>query len=62
MKCYLKRIPSEAIAYNILGKGNMTPSKLVDRPNRAPTLTIFPAQGIPARVKAAGSGASGSNK
>ena len=40
----------------------MTPSKLVDKPNRAPMLTIFPAQCIPANVNAAGSGASGSSK
>lgn len=33
---HANKSPSEAIAYNILGRGNMAPKRLVERPAIAP--------------------------
>ena len=39
--------PSEDIAYRTLGKGNIAPSRLVERPNKAPMDTTQPTNGQP---------------
>ena len=39
--------PSDDIAYKTLGKGNIAPSRLVERPNKAPMDTTQPTKGQP---------------
>ena len=52
----LKMTPSLAMARMTLGRGNMAPNKLVERPNKAPIATTHRPAGTPTARKAEGSG------
>lgn len=55
---YLKISPSDDMAYNILGSGNMVPIRLVKRAKMAPTVTIHLISFHPKLSKMNGKGAS----